>query len=110
MNEIRIIRTAEEHAAALAEIEQLMKSDPQRDTPEGARLELLALVVEDYERGMFRENSTAVDVRLSEGLMEVLRETGRKCGESAGRVATIVLTFCATSAKAALQIDKTEEE
>jgi len=34
----------------LAEIERLAASDPDPETPEGARLELLAKLVEDYEK------------------------------------------------------------
>jgi hypothetical protein len=106
-----MIHTAEEHTAALAEIEQLMKSDPPTSTPEGARrLELLALIVEDYERRMFREDSLTVDVRLGAGVLEILRETGKKCGESPGRVATILLTFCAVSAKSPGLLPPADEE
>jgi hypothetical protein len=109
VNEIRMIHTPEEHTTALAEIEQLMKGDPPQGTPEGARLELLALIVEDYERRVFREESLTVDVRLGAGVLEILRETGKKCGESPGRVATILLTFCAVSAKSPGLLPPAEE-
>jgi hypothetical protein len=45
-----VIRTTEEHGAALQEVAALMNDDPALGTPEGDRLELLALLVEDYER------------------------------------------------------------
>ena len=43
----RPIRTDEEHAAALKEIEALMDAEP--ETPEGDRLDLLTALVELYE-------------------------------------------------------------
>jgi HTH-type transcriptional regulator / antitoxin HigA len=49
----RVIRTSEEHAEALAEIERLIAGDPAPGTPEGDRLELLSLLVADYEAKQF---------------------------------------------------------
>jgi HTH-type transcriptional regulator/antitoxin HigA len=49
----RVIRTAEEHAETLAEIERLIARDPAPGTPDGDRLELLSLLVEDYEAKHF---------------------------------------------------------
>jgi HTH-type transcriptional regulator/antitoxin HigA len=46
---IKIIKTAEEHEAALAAIEALLDLDPAPGTPEADRLELVTLLVEDYE-------------------------------------------------------------
>lgn len=43
------IQTDEEHARLLAEAEALMRSDPQRDMPEGQRLSELADAIEAYE-------------------------------------------------------------
>ena len=49
----RVIRTSGEHAEALAEIERLIAGDPAPGTPEGDRLELLSLLVADYEAKQF---------------------------------------------------------
>ena len=46
---LKIIKTEEEYRAALEEIKRLLALDPDADTPEGNALELLALVVEQYE-------------------------------------------------------------
>jgi HTH-type transcriptional regulator / antitoxin HigA len=49
MANIRPIRTETDYALALQEIAILIETDPAPDTPEGERLELLALLVQDYE-------------------------------------------------------------
>ena len=49
MADIRPIRTEADYEQVLAEIAALMNRDPGSDTPEGERLELLSLVVKDYE-------------------------------------------------------------
>ena len=46
----RIIHTDAEHHEALAALDRLMEIDPESGTPEADKLELLALVVEDYEK------------------------------------------------------------
>jgi len=46
----RIVHTDPEHHDALAELDRLMEIDPESGTPEADELELLALVVEDYEK------------------------------------------------------------
>lgn len=51
--DIRIIKTDEHYQEALAEVARLAESDPALDSPEGARLELLAKLVEDYEKNRF---------------------------------------------------------
>jgi antitoxin component HigA of HigAB toxin-antitoxin module len=43
------IESDEEHAAALARVLVLMKSDPAVDSPEGEELDRLARLVEEYE-------------------------------------------------------------
>jgi len=48
---IKPIRTAEDHRAALKEIEMLMTSE--MNTPEGDRLDVLATLVEAYEAKHF---------------------------------------------------------
>ena len=52
MNSIKPIRTNADYEAALAEIELLfdLPEEPLPGTPEGDRLELLALLIEDWER------------------------------------------------------------
>jgi HTH-type transcriptional regulator/antitoxin HigA len=47
---IRPIRNEAEYDQALEEIEQHFKNEPKPGAPEADRFELLALVVEDYER------------------------------------------------------------
>src|SRR5262245_10184471 len=47
---IRPIRSEADYDAALKEIEQYFESEPKPDTPEADRFDLLALVIEDYER------------------------------------------------------------
>jgi HTH-type transcriptional regulator / antitoxin HigA len=48
--EIRIVKTARQHRLYLAEIKRLMEKDPSPRSANGARLELLAKLVEDYEK------------------------------------------------------------
>lgn len=48
-----IIKTEEQYRTTLAECERLIALDPKKDTPDGDRLELLALLVEDYEKKYF---------------------------------------------------------
>jgi HTH-type transcriptional regulator / antitoxin HigA len=49
MLEPRIIKTEKQYRVFLKEVERLALTDPGPDTTEGARLELLAKLVEDYE-------------------------------------------------------------
>jgi len=51
--EPKIIKTARQHRLYLAEVERLIAGDPAADTRDGARLELLAKLVEDYEKKHF---------------------------------------------------------
>jgi len=48
-----IIHTDAEHGEALAALDRLMEIDPESDTPEADELQLLALVIEDYEKERF---------------------------------------------------------
>ena len=48
--EPRIIKTDEQYQRVLAEVERLAVLDPAPDSSEGSRLELLAMLVEMYER------------------------------------------------------------
>lgn len=49
----RIIKTEQQHGDVIAEIERLASDDPPMGSPEGDRLELLAKLVEDYEKQRF---------------------------------------------------------
>ena len=51
--ETRVIKTTSAYRSYLAEVERLVQLDPQADTPEGERLELLALLVEQFEQRRF---------------------------------------------------------
>ena len=51
--EPRIIKTKAQHREALAEVERLTIDDPRLGTPAGDKLELLAKLVEDYEKQRF---------------------------------------------------------
>ncbi len=51
--DIKPIKTEADHEAALAEIERLMDLDPEMDTPEGDRLDVVATLVEAYEAKHF---------------------------------------------------------
>lgn len=44
-----VLRSAEEYEAAVAEIDRLLDADPAPYTSESDRLELLSVLVEDYE-------------------------------------------------------------
>lgn len=49
----RIIKTEEQYRSYVDEVARLAASDPDADTDDGARLELLAKLVEDYEQTRF---------------------------------------------------------
>ena len=48
-----IIKTDEQHKVFLVEVERLTALDPDPESPEGLRLELMAKLVEDYEKTRF---------------------------------------------------------
>ncbi len=48
--EIRPLKSEADYDAALKEIERYFEHEPEPGTPEGDRFDLLALVIEDYER------------------------------------------------------------
>jgi len=50
---IRIIKTKAQHRAALAEAVRLARLDPAPESSDGLRLELLAKLIEDYEKARF---------------------------------------------------------
>jgi HTH-type transcriptional regulator/antitoxin HigA len=49
----KVIKTESDYDAALADIEDLIDRDPARSTPEADKLELLSLLVEEYESRNF---------------------------------------------------------
>ena len=46
---IKPIRTAKDHKAALTEVSKLMETDPDVGTPKGDRLDVLVNLVDAYE-------------------------------------------------------------
>lgn len=54
MIEPKIVKTEAQYRAYLAEVERLATEDPRLGTPDGDRLELLAKLVEDYEKERFK--------------------------------------------------------
>ena len=50
---IKPIRTAKDHKVVLAEISQLMETDPDIGTPKGDRLDVLVTLVQAYEAKHF---------------------------------------------------------
>lgn len=52
--ELRIIKSDEQYRRYLEEARRLMPQDPDPATPEGARLELLAKLIDDYEKERFK--------------------------------------------------------
>lgn len=52
--EPRIIKTDQQHRRYLEEARRLAKADPAPQSDDGARLELLAKLIDDYERERFR--------------------------------------------------------
>lgn len=51
--EPRVIKSENEHKMALAEVERLIALDPEPGTPDANRLDLLAILVEAYEKKRF---------------------------------------------------------
>jgi HTH-type transcriptional regulator / antitoxin HigA len=63
---IRPLRTKADYDAALKEIKRYFESEPNPGTTEGDRFDLLALVIEDYERKRWPiEPPNTKDVRRS---------------------------------------------
>jgi len=54
ISNITLVKTDSKYREYLEEIEHLAASDPEPETPEGARLELLAKLVEDYEKERYK--------------------------------------------------------
>lgn len=63
MKDFKILRTSEEYQQALAEAERLVLLNPKAGTPDVDRLELVSLLIEDYERKSFVfESPDPIDV------------------------------------------------
>jgi len=52
--ELRIIKTDEQHRRYVEQARRLAKGDPAPQSDDGARLELLAKLIDDYERERFK--------------------------------------------------------
>ena len=52
----KVINTEKEYNNALAELEQLMATEPRPGTPEADRLNLLAVLIENYEKNQYSFN------------------------------------------------------
>lgn len=80
--DIRPIRNDEDHRAALAEIEALW--DAEAGTPEVDRLEVLAILVEDYENRNFRIDSDLLPVDVLRFAMTDMGRTQAELSEILG--------------------------
>ena len=73
--EPRIIKTDEQYHRFLSEVERLAAEDPDPESQAGARLELLAKLVEEYEKTRFAfEKSDPVDAILFRMEQQGLRQ------------------------------------
>ena len=52
--EPKVLKTEADHEVAAREAERLIALDPAADTPDGERLALLALLIEEFERRHYR--------------------------------------------------------
>ncbi len=74
--DIRIIKTKQQYRSYLEEVDRLVALDPDPRTAEGARLELLAKLVEDYEKEHFKfRKPDPVDAILFRMEQQGLRQT-----------------------------------
>lgn len=53
MDTVKLIKTQQEYETALADLESLIDLDPPAGTPDADRLEVLALLIQDYEAKQF---------------------------------------------------------
>ncbi len=67
---LRIIRSSEDYQQAVTTVNQLVMQDPEQNSPEGEKLELLALLIEDYEKKHFNFDTpdpvSAIEFRMEE--------------------------------------------
>ena len=68
--ELRILKSEKQYREAIAEVERLAEQDPDPNSADGIRLELLAKLVEDYELERFkfakRDPVDAIEFRMQE--------------------------------------------
>lgn len=68
--ELKVLKNEAEHKTALQEAERLVALDPPTGTAQGDRLELLALLIEDYEKRAFQFDALdpieIIEFRMSE--------------------------------------------
>jgi HTH-type transcriptional regulator / antitoxin HigA len=62
---IRPLRTEADYESALDEIERYFENEPKPGTPQADRFDLLALIVEDYERTCWPVEPPAVPLPRS---------------------------------------------
>jgi HTH-type transcriptional regulator / antitoxin HigA len=56
-NMVKVIKTDTDYRDALTKLKRLVALDPDPNTPEGDKLELLALLVEEYESDLYAFNT-----------------------------------------------------
>ena len=90
--EIKPIKTEADYDAALKEIERLMESEVEPDTPEGDRLEVLVTLVEAYEAKHYPiglpDPIEAIKIRMED--LELSRKELEPLIGSRGRVSEIL--------------------
>lgn len=73
--QIKPIRNEADYLAALAEIDQLAEGDPELGTPRGDKLDILATLVEAYERANYPMDSAdpieAIKFRMEQAGLSV---------------------------------------
>lgn len=67
---IKVIKSLAEYHDALEQVEELMLMDPETDTEESDRLEIIAVLIEDYERKNYKidlpDPVSAIEFRMEE--------------------------------------------
>ena len=53
MKHLKLIKTTDDHSAALSRLDELMDSDPVEGSQAADELELLAMLIEQYEAAAF---------------------------------------------------------
>jgi HTH-type transcriptional regulator/antitoxin HigA len=71
---MKLIKTGKDHAVALQRLEGLMVADPDPASPEGEELELLAFLIEDYEKRTIEippaSPAEAIRFRMEQGALK----------------------------------------
>ena len=88
---IRPIRSEADYDAALEEIERYFENEPEPGTPEAGRFDLLALIIEDYERNRWPieppDTVDAIRYRMETGGYSQA-DLGRLLGQRASDILT----------------------